>query len=130
MSQRRLLFLFCLAIGFLFLVHLTHAGGDLRVDESRTRFVLHQDSIEVLFAVENLSGRDAERLSQTRATGHSKLSSFRNLRNSTCRSRQSVTAVQDAANRRGLNQIQPSRSALVPAPLSPRADSQVQHVDP
>ena len=57
MSQRRLLFLFCLAIGFLSLVHLTHAGGDLRVDESRTRFVLHPDSIEVLFGVENFSGQ-------------------------------------------------------------------------
>jgi hypothetical protein len=56
MSQRRLLFLFCLALGFLSLVQLTHADGDLHVNESRTRFLLHTDSIEVQLAVENTTG--------------------------------------------------------------------------
>jgi len=56
MSQRRLLSLFCFALLFLLVVQLTRAGGDLSVNESRTRFVLHADRAEVLFAVENTTG--------------------------------------------------------------------------
>jgi hypothetical protein len=56
MSQRRLLSLFCLSLLFLLVVQLTRAGGDLRVNESRTRFVLHKDRAEVLLAVENTTG--------------------------------------------------------------------------
>lgn len=53
MSQRRLLSLFCFSLLFLLVVQLTRAGGDLSVNESRTRFVLHKDRSEVLLAVEN-----------------------------------------------------------------------------
>ena len=56
MSQRRLLSLFCLSLLLLLVVQLTRAGGDLSVDESRTRFVLHKDRAEVLLAVENTTG--------------------------------------------------------------------------
>lgn len=61
MSQRRLLSLFCLSLLCLLVVQLTRAGGDLRVTESRTKFVLHKDRAEVLLAVENTTGetRDA-----------------------------------------------------------------------
>lgn len=56
MSHRRLLSLFCLCLLFLLVVQLTRAGGDLSVNESRTRFVLHTDRAEVFFAVENTTG--------------------------------------------------------------------------
>lgn len=56
MSQRRLLSLFCLSVVFLFVVQLTRAGGELTVDESRTRFIPYQDHAEVLLAVENTTG--------------------------------------------------------------------------
>lgn len=56
MSQRRLLSLFCLSLFFLLAVQLTRAGGELTVDESRTRFMLYQDRAEVLLAVENTTG--------------------------------------------------------------------------
>lgn len=56
MSQRRLLSLFCFALLFLLVVQLTRASGGLYADEARTRFVLHADRAEVLFAVENSSG--------------------------------------------------------------------------
>lgn len=56
MSQRRLLSLFCLFLLFLLVVQLTRAGGDLSVNESRTKFVLHKDRCEVLLAVENTTG--------------------------------------------------------------------------
>lgn len=57
MSQRRLLPLFCLSLLFLLVVQLTYAGGELNVDESRTRFVLHGGHAEVLLAVENTTGK-------------------------------------------------------------------------
>jgi A-macroglobulin complement component/alpha-2-macroglobulin family protein/carboxypeptidase family protein/MG2 domain-containing protein/macroglobulin-like protein/A-macroglobulin receptor len=56
MSQRRLLSLFCLSLLFLLVIQLTRAGGDLRVDESRTRFMLYRDREEVLLAIENTTG--------------------------------------------------------------------------
>ena len=61
MSQRRLLSLFCLSLLFLTFLclsvaQLTRAGGDLSVNESRTKFVLHKDRAEVLLAVENTTG--------------------------------------------------------------------------
>ncbi|HEX5883896.1 MAG TPA: alpha-2-macroglobulin family protein [Pyrinomonadaceae bacterium] len=56
MSQRRLLSLFCLSLLFLLVVQLTRAGGDLSVNESRTRFVLHKDRAEVFLGVENTTG--------------------------------------------------------------------------
>lgn len=56
MSHRRLLSLFCLSLLFLLVVQLTRAGGDLSVNESRIRFVMHTDRSEVLFAVENTTG--------------------------------------------------------------------------
>lgn len=56
MSQRRLLSLFCFSLLVLLVVQLTRAGGDISVDESRTRFVLHKDRAEVLLAVENTTG--------------------------------------------------------------------------
>ena len=57
MRQRRLLSLFCFSLLFLLVVQLTRAGGDLSVNESRTRFVLHKDRSEVLLAVENTTGK-------------------------------------------------------------------------
>jgi hypothetical protein len=56
MSQRRLLSLFCLSLLFLLVVQLTRAGGEVWVDESRTRFTLYQDRAEVLLAFENTTG--------------------------------------------------------------------------
>ncbi|HKV32879.1 MAG TPA: hypothetical protein VJP89_01015, partial [Pyrinomonadaceae bacterium] len=38
------------------MVQLTRAGGDLSVNESRTKFVWHKDRSEVLLAVENTTG--------------------------------------------------------------------------
>src|SRR5829696_5446914 len=57
MSQRRLLFLLCLSLLFLSVVHLTRAGSNLVVNESRTRFVLQKDHIDILFAVDNTTGQ-------------------------------------------------------------------------
>lgn len=56
MSQRRLLSLFCLSLLCLCVAQLTRAGGDLSVNESGTRFVLHKDRAEVLLAVDNTTG--------------------------------------------------------------------------
>ena len=57
MSQRRLLSLFCLSVLFLCVVQLTRAGGDLSVNESDTRVVMHEDRVDVLLAVENTTGQ-------------------------------------------------------------------------
>ena len=43
MTPRRLLFLLCVSVLFLSVVHLTRAGSILIVNESRTRFVLQKD---------------------------------------------------------------------------------------
>ena len=40
MSRRGLLSLLCLSVLLLALVPLTHAGGDVKVDESRTRILI------------------------------------------------------------------------------------------
>lgn len=56
MSQRRLLSLFCLSLLFLCVVQLTRAGGDVAVDEARTRFTLYRNRAEVLLAFENTTG--------------------------------------------------------------------------
>lgn len=58
MSQRPLLLLICLFLCLLGLsvVPFTRASGDLSVNEKRTRFLLHKDQIEILFAVENTTG--------------------------------------------------------------------------
>ena len=57
MTPRRLLFLLCVSVLFLSVVHLTRAGSNLIVNESRTRFVLQKDHIDILFAVENTTGQ-------------------------------------------------------------------------
>ena len=56
MSHRRLLFLLCLCVLFLSLTQLSHAGGAIIVDESRTRVVPHKDRIDILLAVESTLG--------------------------------------------------------------------------
>jgi hypothetical protein len=56
MSRRWLLSLLCLSLVFLCLVPLTHAGGDVRVNETETQILLEKDPVEVLLAVENSSG--------------------------------------------------------------------------
>ena len=57
MTPRRLLFLLCVSVLFLSVVHLTRAGSNLIVNESRTRFVFQKDHIDILFAVENTTGQ-------------------------------------------------------------------------
>jgi hypothetical protein len=57
MTPRRLLFLLCLSVLFLSVVHLTRAGNVLIVNESRTRFVLQKDHIDIQFAVENTTSQ-------------------------------------------------------------------------
>jgi hypothetical protein len=56
MSRRWLLSLLCLSVSFLFLVQLTRARGELRVNEAKTRISLEKEPVEVFLAVENLSG--------------------------------------------------------------------------
>ena len=56
MSGRGLLSLLCLSVLLLSLVPLTHAGGDVKVDESRTRVLIQKDPVEVQLAVENSTG--------------------------------------------------------------------------
>jgi hypothetical protein len=56
MSRRGLLSLLCLSVLLLLLVPLTHAGGELKVDESRTRVLIQKEPIEVQLAVENSTG--------------------------------------------------------------------------
>src|SRR6185369_14858436 len=56
MSRRGLLFLLCLSVLLLSLVPLTHAGGEIKVDESRTRILIQNDPAEVQLAVENSMG--------------------------------------------------------------------------
>ena len=57
MGRRWLLSLLCLSVFGLCLVPLTRAGGDLRVNEADTRIFLARDSVEVLLAVENSTGK-------------------------------------------------------------------------
>ena len=57
MSRRGLLSLLCLSVLLLLLVPLTHAGGDIRVDESRIRILVQNEPVEVQLAVENSSGQ-------------------------------------------------------------------------
>src|ERR1044072_6195406 len=56
MSRRGLLSLLCFSVLALSLVPLTHAGGDLKVDESRTRVLIEQEPVEVQLAIENSTG--------------------------------------------------------------------------
>ena len=56
MSRSGLLSLLCLSVLLLLLAPLTHAGGDVKVDESRTRILIQTESVEVQLAVENSSG--------------------------------------------------------------------------
>lgn len=57
MSRRWLLFLLCLALLCLSLDQLTHAGGELRVNETATRVLFNKEPAEVLLAVENLTNK-------------------------------------------------------------------------
>jgi len=55
MSRRGLLSLLCLSVLLLSLAPLTHAVGEIKVDESRTRILIQNDPVEVQLAVENSS---------------------------------------------------------------------------
>ncbi len=57
MSRRWLLFLLCLSVLLLSLVPLTHAGGEVKVDESRTRILIQTEPVEVQLAVANSTGK-------------------------------------------------------------------------
>jgi len=57
MSRRGLLSLLCLSVLLLSLVPLTHAGGEIKVDESRTRVLIQTQPIEVQLAIENSTGQ-------------------------------------------------------------------------
>lgn len=57
MSRRGLLFLLCLSVLLLALVPLTRAGGDVKVDESRTRILIQSEPVEVQLAVTNSTGK-------------------------------------------------------------------------
>ena len=57
MSRRALLSLLCLSVFLLLLVPLTHAGGDVQVDESRTRVLIQTEPVEVQLAVANSTGK-------------------------------------------------------------------------
>lgn len=57
MSRRGLLSLLCLSVCLLALVPLTHAGGDVKVDEARTRVFFEKDPVEIQLAVANSSGK-------------------------------------------------------------------------
>ncbi len=56
MSRRWLLSLLCLSVLFLWLVQLTHAGGELKVDETNTRLLFEKPTAEVVLAIENSTG--------------------------------------------------------------------------
>ena len=56
MSRRWLLSLLCLSVLITSLAPLTRARGELKVIESRTRFLLEREPAEVLLAVENSTG--------------------------------------------------------------------------
>jgi hypothetical protein len=56
MSRRGLLSLLCLAVLSLSLVPLTHAGGEIKVDESRIRVLIQKQPVEVQLAIENSTG--------------------------------------------------------------------------
>ena len=56
MSRRGLLSLLCLSVLLVSLVPLTHAGGEIKVDESRTRVLIQKEPIEVQLAIENSTG--------------------------------------------------------------------------
>src|ERR1051325_284468 len=56
MSRLGLLSLLCLSVLLLSLVPLTHAGGEIKVDESRTKVLLQKEPIEVELAVQNSTG--------------------------------------------------------------------------
>lgn len=58
MSHRWLLFLLCLSVLPLSLVQLTRAGGELRVNEARTKVLFQKEPAEVLLAVENSTGQN------------------------------------------------------------------------
>jgi hypothetical protein len=57
MSRRGLLSLLCLSVLSWSLAPLTHAGGEIKIDESRTRILIHTQPIEVQLAVENSTGQ-------------------------------------------------------------------------
>jgi hypothetical protein len=57
MSRRWLLSLLCLSVSVLCLVPLTRAGGDVRVNEADTKFLLDKDPAEVVLAIENSTGK-------------------------------------------------------------------------
>ena len=56
MSRRGLLSLLCLSVLSLSLVPLTHAGGEIKVDESHIRVLIHKQPVEVQLTVENSTG--------------------------------------------------------------------------
>ena len=56
MSRRGLLSLLCLAVFSLSLVPLTHADGEIKVDESRIRVLIQNQPVEVQLAIENSTG--------------------------------------------------------------------------
>lgn len=56
MSRRGLLSLLCLTVLALSLAPFTHAGGEIRVDESRIRVLIQKQTIEVQLAIENSTG--------------------------------------------------------------------------
>jgi uncharacterized protein YfaS (alpha-2-macroglobulin family) len=60
MSRRGLLSLLCLSVLSLSLVPLTHAGGEIKVDESRIRVLIHKQPVEVQLTVENSTGESVD----------------------------------------------------------------------
>jgi hypothetical protein len=60
MSRRGLLSLLCLSVLSLSLVPLTHAGGEIKVDESRIRVLIHKQPVEVELTVENSTGESVD----------------------------------------------------------------------
>jgi hypothetical protein len=56
MSRRGLLSLLCLSVLLLSLVQLTHAGGEIKVDESRSRVLIQKEPVEVDLVVANSTG--------------------------------------------------------------------------
>ena len=57
MSRRGLLSLLCLSVLLLSLVPLTHAGGEVKVDESHTKILFQTDPIEIQLPVANSTGK-------------------------------------------------------------------------
>src|ERR1051325_8501171 len=57
MSRRWLLSLLCLSVLLLLLVPLTHAGGDVKVDEAHTKILIQAEPVEVQLAVTNSTGK-------------------------------------------------------------------------